>query len=465
MEVYLDAAATSRKKPEEVYIAMDRFMREVGVSPGRSVHSPGITAGQIVDTAREKLAQLLGVTDSSHIVFTLNCTEALNLAIKGTLKQGDHVVTSSVEHNSVMRPLSAMEQERGITVSRAKADSTGVTEVDDLVKCIRPHTKLIVITHASNVTGAIQPIGAIGQIARDRGITFVVDAAQTVGSVPIDLGALPVDLMAFSGHKSLLGPQGVGGLYIRKGIDLVPLKHGGTGSASSEEIQPDQLPDKYESGTPNTPGIAGLSAAIDFIASVTIRKIRAQICQTGKAFLENLQSMDDITLYGPHTMEHNVGIFSFTVKNRDIAEVADDLDRHSGIMMRVGLHCSPSAHKVIGTFPQGTIRASIGYYSTEKEAKYLVRSLRDTCAIYDERCIIVFPSTYFALRAERAAQEAGIPSRMIPVPRRISPDCNMGMEASIHQGNRLKMVLETEDIEFNLVIPSGTPPQKNKNNC
>jgi len=156
-------------------------------------------------------------------------------------------------------------------------------------------------------------------------------------------------------------------------------------------------------------------------------------------------------------MEHNVGIFSFTVKNRDIAEVADDLDRHSGIMVRVGLHCSPSAHKLIGTFPQGTIRASIGYYSTEKEAKYLVRSLRDTCAVSDERCIVIFPSTYFALRAERAVQDAGIPSRMIPVPRTISPDCNMGMEASIHQGNHLKMILETENIEFNLVIPSGNP--------
>ncbi len=449
MEVYLDTAATSRIKPEEVYLAMDRFMREIGASPDRSVHSPGIAAGRIVAETRKKLAQLFGVTDAARIVFTLNCTEALNLAIKGILKQGDHVVTSSMEHNSVMRPLSAMEQERGIRISRAKADSAGITDPDDLARCIRPETRLIVMTHASNVTGAIQPIEASGRLARERSIPFLLDAAQTAGCLPIDLSRLPVDMMAFSGHKSLMGPQGVGGLYIRKGIDLVPLKQGGTGSASSEEIQPADLPDKYESGTPNTPGLAGLSAAIDFITSVTVEKIRAKICQVGKKILEGLQATDGVVVYGPTDMENNVGVFSFNVEGKDAAVVAEEFDSRYGIMTRVGLHCAPAAHRTIGTFPQGAIRASIGYFTTEEETAHLLSSLREKCTTPNERCIVIFPSTHFAIRAERAAQKAGIAVRMIPVPRRISPDCNMGMETSLDLKNTLKSVLTAKGIECN----------------
>ena len=307
------------------------------------------------------------------------------------------------------------------------------------------------MTHASNVTGAIQPIEVVGQIARDRGIPFVLDAAQTAGCIPIDLSLLPVDMMAFSGHKGLMGPQGMGGLYIREGIDLVPLKQGGTGSASSEEVQPEELPDKYESGTPNTPGLAGLSAAIDFLASVTVEKIRSHICQVGKKILKGLQSLDGILVYAPRTMEHNVGVFSFTVKGQDAADVANELENRNGIMTRVGLHCAPSAHRVLGTFPQGTIRASIGYYTTEAEAEYLIRSLEEKCAIPPERCIVTFPSTHFAIRAERAAHKSGIPVRMIPVPRRISADCNMGMEASIDQRDSLQAVLTAEGIKCNLV--------------
>ncbi len=451
MEVYLDTAATSRRKPEEVYRAMDRFMREVGASPGRSVHSPGIEAGNIVADVRAKLAKLFGVPDASRFIFTLNCTEALNLAIKGILKTNDHIVTSSMEHNSIMRPLSALMQERSIKVSRAKADRAGIIDPDDLAANIRPETKLIVMTHASNVTGAIQPIETVGQIAKERDIPFLLDAAQTVGCYPINLSRLPVDIMAFSGHKSLMGPQGVGGLYIREGIDLVPLKQGGTGSASSEEFQPQELPDKYESGTPNTPGIAGLSAAIDFVSSVSVDKIRTQICQVGKIILEGLQGMDGITYYGPGDMKNNVGIFSFTVEGRDSAEVADDLESRYGIMTRVGLHCAPSAHRTIGTFPQGAIRAGIGYFSTEEEAKYLIQSLGPNYAPTDSRCIVVFPSTHYAIQAERAAHKASIPIRMIPVPRRISPDCNMGMEVSIDRRDSLQAVLAAESIKCNLV--------------
>lgn len=455
MEVYLDTAATSRTKPEEVFSAMDRFMREFGSSPGRSVHAPGMAAERIVADAREKLATLFGIPDPSRIIFTLNCTEALNLAIQGALQPGDHVVTSSVEHNSVMRPLSAMAQQRGIRISRAKADPAGFTDPDDLAKCIGPKTRLIVMTHASNVTGAIQPIEAVGQIARERGIPLVLDAAQTAGCIPIDLGRLPVDMIAFSGHKGLMGPQGVGGLYIREGIDLVPLKYGGTGSASSREVQPDEWPDKYESGTPNTPGLAGLSAAIDFLEAVTVETIRSHISQIGETILTGLRSLDGISVCAPGSMEHNIGVFSFTVKGRDSADVATELEHRYGIMTRVGLHCAPSAHRVLGTFPQGTIRASIGYYTTEDQAEYLIRSLNEKCAVPPERCIVTFPSTHYAIRAERAAMKSGIPIRMIPVPRQISANCNMGMEASIDQTDSLRAVLETQGIECHFVRWGG----------
>ncbi len=379
MEVYLDTAATSRKKPESVYEAVDYFMRHIGASPGRSVHGPGIAASRIVAGAREKLANLLGRVDASRIAFTLNCTEALNLAIKGILKPNSHVVTTSVEHNSVMRPLSAMTQERGVHVSRAKANAEGVTDTDDLRRCIRPETALIVMTHASNVTGAVQPIQECGRIARQHSVPFLVDAAQTVGCYPIDLGRLQVDMMALSGHKGLLGPQGVGALYIRDGIHPLPLTQGGTGSASNEEVQPEMLPDKYESGTPNTPGIAGLSAALDFLAEETIGRIRTSICNSGEAVLRGLAGMNEIALFGPRDMALNVGIFSFTVKGRDAAATAGELERRYGIMTRIGLHCAPSAHRTIGTYPGGTIRVSIGYYTTEEEVEYFLRSLKEIC--------------------------------------------------------------------------------------
>ncbi len=379
MEVYLDTAATSIKKPDCVYKAIDNFMRTIGASPGRSVHKQGIRASRIVTDVRDKIAGLLGINNSSHLIFTLNCTEALNLAIKGILKQGDHVVVTSLEHNSVMRPLSAMIEERDITVTRVRSDADSITDPDDLRNCLRPETVLIIMPHASNVTGTIQPIEECCRIARKHGILSLVDAAQTLGCVSIDLTRLPIDLLAFSGHKCLMGPQGVGGLYIRKGLCPVPLKYGGTGSASSEEIQPDILPDKYESGTPNTPGLAGLSAALDFIAAETIEKIRQSIFEIGKIFRDGLETIKDVVVYGPRDMRFNVGIFSFTVKRRDPAEIASELEDRFGIMIRVGLHCAPSAHKIIGTFPEGTVRASIGYFTTKEEVEYFLKSLAEIC--------------------------------------------------------------------------------------
>jgi len=379
MELYLDTAATSIKKPHCVYEAIDNFMRTIGASPGRSVHKRGIIASRTVADARERTAGILGVDDSSQVVFTLNCTEALNLAIKGILKQGDHVITTSLEHNSVMRPLSAMMEERDITVTRVGSNAEGITDPDDLKKCLRPDTALIVMSHASNVTGAIQPIAECCRIAREHGVLLLVDAAQTLGSVPIDLSSIPVDLLAFSGHKCLMGPQGVGGLYIRKGVFPIPLKHGGTGSASSAELQPDILPDKYESGTPNTPGLPGLSAALDFLASERIENIRSSVCQVGKIVIDGLKTIKKAVVYGPSDMRDNVGIFSFKVEGRDPAETALELEDRFDILTRVGLHCSPSAHRTIGTFPEGTVRASIGCFTTAGEVEYFLKSLDELC--------------------------------------------------------------------------------------
>ena len=377
MDIYLDNAATSRTKPECVYRAMDRFMREIGASPSRSVHGPGIEASRIVADAREKTARLFGMEDSSRVVFTLNCTEALNLAIRGILKDGDHVVSSGMEHNSVMRPLSAMTDERDVQVTKTPADATGLTDPDEIRKAITPRTTLIVMTHASNVTGAIQPVEEARIIAREHDIPLLVDAAQSGGCLPIDLVEMPVDLLAFSGHKGLLGPQGVGGLCIREGLEIAPLKQGGTGSSSQEEKQPGIMPDRYESGTPNTPGLAGLSAAIEFLLSETVAGVRVGICSVGKVLLEGLSAVDGVTVHGPSEMDRNIGIFSFRLAGHDPVEVARALEERHGIMTRVGLQCAPSAHRSIGTFPEGTVRASIGHFTTEEEVRCLVHAVEE----------------------------------------------------------------------------------------
>lgn len=374
MDVYLDNAATSRSKPECVVEAMARFMREVGASPGRSVHGPGIEAGRIVAAARQRTAALFGVADSSRIVFASNCTEALNLVVKGLLREGDHVVTSSLEHNSVMRPLSALGQ--AIRVSRMRCTAEGVTDPADLRRQITDRTALVVMTHASNVCGTLQPIAECGRIARERGIPLLVDAAQTAGCVPIDIGELSVDMLAFSGHKGLMGPQGVGGLYIREGLEPKPLKHGGTGSRSSQELQPEFLPDKYESGTPNTPGLAGLAAALEFLATETVDAVRARICGLGTMLLEGLCAVDRVILYGTRDMSHNAGVFSFRIEGLDPGEVAARLEEQYGVMTRVGLHCAPAAHHALGTFPDGTIRASIGFHTTEQEIEAFLAAVR-----------------------------------------------------------------------------------------
>ncbi len=376
MNVYFDTAATSVKKPEKVYAAIEGFFRSVGASPGRSVHPLGIEAGRIVEGLREKIAVLFGMQRAMQVVFTLNCTEALNLALKGLLQEGDHVVTTSVEHNSVMRPLSFLVEERRITVTKVQADKYGLVDPASVREALTDDTALLVMTHASNVTGAIQPVSECGAFAREKGIPFLVDGAQTAGIVPLNLTGSNIDLFAFSGHKGLLGPQGTGGLCIGDGIDLVPLKHGGTGSRSSSETQPSFLPDRLESGTPNTPGLAGLSAAVDSIQERGVAELWEHLQHLSRRMLDGFSALAEVTLYGPRDPAFTTGAFSFTIRGRDPAETASALLEKFGVMTRVGLHCAPSAHKTIGTFPDGTVRASISTFTGEREIDYFFESLK-----------------------------------------------------------------------------------------
>ena len=375
--IYFDNAATSWPKPEETYDAMDRFSREIGGSPGRSGHRLSIKAGRVIMNTRETLCRLLHIDDPFQLLFTKNATEALNLAIYGLLLPGDHVITSSMEHNSVMRPLRVLESQ-GVELSIVKCSPQGYFDPGDLMAAMKKHTKAIVLTHASNVTGTIMPIKEVGDIARGRGLILCVDAAQTAGALPIDVSDMNIDLLAFTGHKSLFGSQGTGGLYIRKGLEekIRPLMAGGTGSRSEFESQPDFMPDKYESGTLNTLGLAGLCAGGEYILRKGIDGIRAKEIMLTQHFLDGLQSINGVHIHGHGNASRQISVVSFNLDGMTPSEVSFTLDEQYGIMSRPGLHCAPAAHRTIGTFPGGTVRFSFGYFNTEEEISYALDALR-----------------------------------------------------------------------------------------
>ncbi|HPQ51910.1 MAG TPA: aminotransferase class V-fold PLP-dependent enzyme [Spirochaetota bacterium] len=374
--IYFDNAATSWPKPPETTAAMNRYNDIVGGNPGRSGHRLSVDAGRIVLDTRDLAAELFNVDDPFQIVFTKNATEALNLALLGLLRKGNHVVTTSMEHNSVMRPLRYLETQ-GIEVTTVPCSSQGDIDPQLIQKSLRPDTSLIVMTHASNVTGTIMPVREIGRIAGEHGVPFCVDAAQSAGALPIDVAEMNISLLAFTGHKSLFGPQGTGGLYIRKRLEntIRPLMMGGTGSKSEFEVQPDFLPDKYESGTPNTPGLAGLGAGIEFIMKEGIDNIRSRETRLTKRFLEGIRNIPSVKVYGPADADSRTSVVSFNIGERMPSEVSEKLDDGFGIMSRPGLHCAPSAHTTIGTFPTGTVRFSFGFFTTEQEIDYAVKAI------------------------------------------------------------------------------------------
>lgn len=376
--LYFDNAATSWPKPEATPAAMDRYLREIGASPGRSAHRLSLEAGRIVLEAREAVAQLLGADDPFRIVFTKNATEALNIVLRGLLKPGDHVITSSMEHNSVMRPLRALEAE-GVAVSVIPCSARGELDPGDIPTAIRPTTRAILLTHASNVTGTILPVREAGRIAREHGLILIVDAAQTAGAVPIAVEEMRIDLLAFTGHKALFGPPGTGGLYIKKGLEtqIRPLMTGGTGSRSEFEEQPSFLPDKFESGTPNTIGLAGLGAGVSWILARGVAAIRTREELLTARFIGGLQGIPGVTLTGPVDPSSRTAVVSFNIAGLLPSEAALELDERFAIMARPGLHCAPAAHRTIGTFPRGTVRFGFGFFNTEAQIDTALEAIRN----------------------------------------------------------------------------------------
>jgi cysteine desulfurase family protein len=374
--IYFDNAATSWPKPAAVRAALDAYFDDAGGNPGRSGHRMSVAAARIVENARETLADLFHANDPSCIVFTHNATHSLNLALYGLLRKGDHVVTTSIEHNSVMRPLRHLET-LGVELTVVTCAPDGMLDLDSLRRAVRPNTRLLVTTHASNVVGTLTPVRAVAALARERNIFYLVDAAQTAGAMPIDVQEMGVDLLAFSGHKGLLGPTGTGGLYIREGVALSPLVRGGTGSDSALETQPEFLPDAYESGTVNVAGIAGLGAGVRFLSEIGIETVRAHERKLVAQFLADASEIPGITLYGPRDAGLQCGVVSFNVAGAVPSEVGLILDESFGIMARPGLHCAPSAHRTIGTFPTGTVRFSIGWFNTPAEVETALGALRE----------------------------------------------------------------------------------------
>jgi cysteine desulfurase family protein len=380
--IYLDNSATSWPKPPEVKKAMVKFLEEVGANPGRSGHLLSIEAARILYEAREALATLFNVKDPLRIIFTLNATESINLALKGLLKSGDHVITSSLEHNSVMRPLRTLER-TGVELSVISSSEKGFLDPAAVKKKIKTHTRMIVLNHASNVIGTLLPVQEVGTIARDHDLIFLVDAAQTAGSYPIDVEESKIDLLAFTGHKSLYGPQGTGGLVIGNRInekEFTPLKQGGTGSRSEFEEQPEFLPDRFESGTPNGVGIAGLLAGVQFVSKRGIQSIRRHEMALYEKLAEGLKDISRITLYGSQNRNERIATLSFTMAGLPPSEAAIRLERKFKVLCRPGLHCAPSAHRTIGTFPEGTVRLSIGAFNTEEDIRKAIDAVAQISA-------------------------------------------------------------------------------------
>ena len=376
--IYFDNAATSWPKPPCVTDAMVHFLQEVGANPGRSGHRLSVEAGRIVYAAREAVVELFHAPDPLRVVFGHNVTEALNLALQGLLRPGDHVITSSVEHNSMMRPLRALEQE-GVELTVVPCSPEGCLDPADVKAAVRRNTTMIALNHASNVMGTLLPVAQAGRIARECDLLLLVDAAQTAGAYPIDVQADSIDLLAFTGHKSLYGPMGTGGLIVGERVDVrhfLPLKRGGTGSRSEHEEQPDFLPDMCESGTPNAVGLAGLHAGLRWLLGRGVDAVRAHEVSLTQRLIDGLGNIPGVTVYGPLDAVRQMSTVSFALAGLATSEIGLILDEEYGIMCRVGLHCAPVTHKTIGTFPHGTVRFGLGALNTVAEVDVALAAVR-----------------------------------------------------------------------------------------
>ncbi len=381
--IYFDNAATSWPKPEAVYQAVDDYQRRLGAPAGRAAYADALEVENLISGTRRALAQLIHAPQAEHIVFTCNGTDALNMALLGYVRPGDHVVTSVVEHNSVLRPLRFLRESRDVMVSYVECDIPGTVDPEDIRRALRPQTRLIALSHASNVTGALQPVEAISQIAREAGVALLVDAAQSIGHVEWDVRQVPVDFLAASGHKGLLGPLGTGFLYLRPEMakDVLPSRFGGTGTQSENDTQPDALPHKFESGNLNVPGIVGLGAGVRFIAERGIDSLRQHEQALTAQLVEGLSEISGIQVYGPPHSEQRVGVTSFSVEGIEPQEMAILLDSAARIQVRSGLHCAPRMHEALGTIARGgTVRVSTGPFNTARQITTLLECLQELFA-------------------------------------------------------------------------------------
>ena len=384
MNVYLDNASTSFPKPKSVSDSIYNYLTNIGGNPGRANHSNALESNRYLFLARETIANFFNFHKIENVIFTNNITSSLNILINGILKPGDHIITSSMEHNSVIRPLYNLKENIGIDLEIVSAKSNGILDVNSISKAIKPNTKLIVITHASNITGSIQPIQRIGELCKKNNIFFILDSAQSAGVLEVDFKKFNLNALAFTGHKSLLGPQGIGGFIIDDELNKIcnPYILGGTGSLSHSLTQPDFLPDKFESGTLNIPGIIGLYEGIKFIEKEGLNTIYEHNSYLRSYLINEISNINNFNIYGDLDPANGTSCVSITHNNLDVSELSYILDSDFGISNRSGLHCAPLAHQTIGTYPNGTVRLSLGYFNTLDEIKYTVNSLNKINKLY-----------------------------------------------------------------------------------
>lgn len=373
--IYLDNAATTLRKPPQVIDAVVRAMGSFGNS-ARGTHEGALTASRTIYNTRCKLAALFGCPRPDHVAFTANSTEALNIAINGLVRPGDHVLSTDLEHNSVLRPLYRLRDERGVALDFVPADRQGRIDYADLERLLRPETRAIVCTHASNLTGDAVDLARVGALAHAHGVLLVVDASQSAGVLPIDMEKMQIDVLCFTGHKSLMGPQGTGGLCVREGVDISPWKVGGTGVQTYLHEQPEQMPTRLEAGTLNGHGIAGLNAALDFLQETGVEAIHAHEMALLRRFVAGVKKIPSVTLYGDFDHERTA-VAALNIGDMDSGEVSDILSEDYGIATRPGAHCAPRLHEALGTEEQGAVRFSFGWYNTEEEADAAVTALRE----------------------------------------------------------------------------------------
>lgn len=372
--IYLDNAATTLQKPPQVIDAVVRAMTAMG-NAARGAHGGALEASRTVYGARVKLAGLFGCPRPDHVIFTANSTEALNIAISGILRPGDHAVTTDCEHNSVLRPLYRLEEERGVKLDIVPADKLGRVDCGDFERLVRPGTRAVVCTHASNLTGNVLDVARIGEIAHRQGALLIVDASQTAGALPIDMEAMGIDVLCFTGHKGLMGPQGTGGLCVRPGVEIAPWKAGGSGVHSYDRHQPQEYPTRLEAGTLNGHGIAGLSAALDYIGEVGLEAIEAREHTLMERFYRAVSAMEGVTVYGDFSQPRRSAIVTLNIRDYDSAAVSDELSEVYGIATRPGAHCAPRMHQALGTTDRGAVRFSFSWFNTQDEVDEAIRAV------------------------------------------------------------------------------------------